>query len=282
MSSATALPFTRFRAEPYSPNIGAIIHGLDLTKPQDDATRVQLQAALAHFEVLFFRNQAIDAARHVEVARIFGNPDGAKAYFPKSDVNPLIEIIETKPDGPRYTTDQWHVDVSYLPIPPAGAVLHAQVLPESGGDTLWSSGRRVYEALDPGLAARLEGLTATHSIERSAWPQIIRSQESGEARYRQIRAEQVPVSHPVIRTHPVSGEKLVFVNPKYVDRIDGLSRKDSDNILDHLFSQFERPEFQARLRWAPDTVAVWDNLSTVHYAVADYLPAYRRMHRVTF
>ncbi|WP_428827928.1 TauD/TfdA dioxygenase family protein [Azonexus sp. IMCC34842] len=282
MPTSIHSPFTRFRAEPYSPNIGAIIHGLDLTKTQDETTRDQLRTALARFEVLFFRNQPIDATQHIEVAGIFGNPDGAKAYFPQSDANPLIEVIETKAGGPRYTTDQWHVDVSYLAAPPAGAVLHAQVLPESGGDTLWSSGRRVYAALDPGLAARLEGLSATHSIERSAWPEIIRSQENGEERFRQIRAERVPVSHPVIRSHPVTGEKLVFVNPKYVDRIDGLSRKDSDNLLDHLFGQFERPEFQARLRWEKDTVAVWDNLSTVHYAVADYLPAYRRMHRVTF
>lgn len=274
--------FTRFRAERYTPAIGALIHDIDLAAPLDETARQELRTALAHFDVLFFRQQKLDARRQVEIASIFGIADGGKAYFPTSAENPIVEVLETKPGGPRYTTDQWHQDLSYLADLPAGAVLQAVELPESGGDTIWASGRAVYRALDAGLAARLEGLTATHSIEHSGWPEVLRSQPDGEARYRKIRSEQVPVSHPLIRVHPVTGEKYVFTNPKYVERINGVSRNESDWLLARLHALYERPEAQARLRWEYGTVAIWDNLSTSHYAVADYLPAYRRMHRVTF
>lgn len=274
--------FTRFRAERYTPAIGALIHDLDLSAPLDDTAQQELRTALAHFAVLFFRRQTLDAQRQVEIASIFGTADGGKAYFPTSADNPIIEVLETRPGGPRYTTDQWHQDLSYLADLPAGAVLQAVELPEAGGDTIWASGRAVYQALDANLAARLEGLTATHSIEHSGWPEILRSQPDGEARYRQIRSEQIPVSHPLIRIHPVTGEKYVFTNPKYVERINGLTRGESDWLLARLHALYERPEAQARLRWEYGTVAIWDNLSTSHYAVADYLPAYRRMHRVTF
>lgn len=274
--------FTRFRAERYTPAIGALIHDIDLAAPLDETARQELRTALAHFDVLFFRQQKLDARQQVEIASIFGIADGGKAYFPTSAENPIVEVLETKPGGPRYTTDQWHQDLSYLADLPAGAVLQAVELPESGGDTIWASGRAVYRALDAGLAARLEGLTATHSIEHSGWPEVLRSQPDGEARYRKIRSEQVPVSHPLIRVHPVTGEKYVFTNPKYVERINGVSRSESDWLLARLHALYERPEAQARLRWEYGTVAIWDNLSTSHYAVADYLPAYRRMHRVTF
>ncbi len=274
--------FTRFRAERYTPAIGALIHDIDLAAPLDETARQELRTALAHFDVLFFRQQKLDARQQVEIASIFGIADGGKAYFPTSAENPIVEVLETKPGGPRYTTDQWHQDLSYLADLPAGAVLQAVELPESGGDTIWASGRAVYRALDAGLAARLEGLTATHSIEHSGWPEVLRSQPDGEARYRKIRSEQVPVSHPLIRVHPVTGEKYVFTNPKYVERINGVSRNESDWLLARLHALYERPEAQARLRWEYGTVAIWDNLSTSHYAVADYLPAYRRMHRVTF
>jgi len=278
----TSPHFTRFRAERYTPVIGALIHDIDLAAPLDETARQELRTALAHFDVLFFRRQKLDAQQQIEIASIFGTADGGKAYFPTSAENPIIEVLETKPEGPRYTTDQWHQDLSYLADLPAGAVLQAVDLPESGGDTIWASSRTVYRALDASLAARLEGLTTTHSIEHSGWPEVLRSQPDGEARYRRIRNEQVPVSHPLIRVHPVTGEKYVFTNPKYVERINGVSRSESDWLLARLHALYERPEAQARLRWEYGTVAIWNNLSTSHYAVADYLPAYRRMHRVTF
>ncbi|MDR2690103.1 MAG: TauD/TfdA family dioxygenase [Azoarcus sp.] len=274
--------FHRFQLKPYTPNIGAEISGLDLARPLDDELRHELRLALANYDVLFVREQRLSPEQQVEVARTFGNPSREKTYFPALESNELVELVETRPGGPRYTTDQWHVDTSYLASPPEGAVLTAQILPEAGGDTLWSSARKVYRALPAALAGWLETLTALHSIDNSGWPDVFRSQPNGEERYREIRAKHLPVSHPVIKTHAVTGEKYLFVNPKYTERINGLPRAESNALLVYLFGFFERPEFQARLVWAPGTVAIWDNHATVHYAVPDYLPAYRLLHRVTF
>lgn len=274
--------FLRLKLSPYTPHIGAIIHDLDLSAPLDETTAAELSLALAQYQVLFVRHQQLTPAQQVEVARLFGQPEKAKAYFPRSPEHELVEVIESRPDGPRYTTEQWHSDVSYLASPPAGAVLYAQVLPPSGGDTLWSSGHSVFESLPSGLAKDLERLTATHSIEKSGWGAVLRAQPGGDLRYQQILSEQPPRRHPLVQTHPLTGRKFIFANPKYTASIDGLSRQDSEDLLKLLFARFERPEFQARLRWEAGTVAIWDNLTTVHAAVADYHPAVRRMHRVTF
>lgn len=274
--------FLRLQIEPYSPHIGAVVRNLDLSKPLNETTAAELSLALAHYQVLFFRDQQLTPAQQVEVARVFGQPEKAKAYFPRSAEHDLVEVIESRPDGPRYTTEQWHSDVSYLASPPAGAVLHAQVLPPSGGDTLWSSGHAVFESLPGGLAKDLERLTAIHSIEKSGWGAVLRAQPDGDRRYQQILSEQPPRRHALVQTHPVTGRKFIFANPKYTASLEGLSRQDSDDLLKLLFARFERHEFQARLRWELGTVAIWDNLTTVHAAVADYQPAVRRMHRVTF
>jgi taurine dioxygenase len=275
--------FTHFRLKAYTPNIGAEIHDLELAAPIDAETADELRLALAHYDVLFLRNQhGLTPERQVEIARIFGNPSREKTYFPAHAAHELVELVETKSGGPRYNTDQWHVDTSYLAAPPEGAVLAAQILPDVGGDTLWASARRVYQALPAGLAAWLETLSAQHSIDHSGWPDVFRSQPGGEERYRDIRARHLPVTHPVIKTHPVTGEKFLFVNPKYTERVTGLSRPESDALLAYLFSFFDRPDYQARFSWTAGAVAIWDNHATVHYAVPDYLPAYRLMHRVTF
>lgn len=274
--------FTRFQLKAYTPNVGAEIQGLDLALPIDAETENELRLALAHHDVLFLRNQRLTPERQVDIARIFGNPSREKTYFPSLAGHELVELVETRIDGPRYNTDQWHVDTSYLATPPEGAVLAAQILPEAGGDTLWASARRVYQALPAGLAAWLYTLSAQHSIDRSGWPDIFRKEPGGEERYREIRNRHLPVTHPVIKTHAVTGEKYLFVNPKYTERINGLPRSESDALLTYLFSLFERPEHQARFSWTPGAVAIWDNHATVHYAVPDYLPAYRLMHRVTF
>ncbi len=272
--------FSHFRALPCTPAIGLEIEGLDLASPIGEAAAEELRLALAHHDVLVFRRQTLDAARHVAVAQVFGNPSREKTYFPASREHPLIELVESRPGGPRYTTDQWHNDTSYLADPPAGAVLVARELPAAGGDTLWASARKAYRALPAQLAAWVETLSAQHAIDHSGWPEIIRAK--GEDAYREARARHLPATHPVVRAHPVTGEKFLFVNPKYTERINGLTRAESDAVLALLFGLFERPEQQMRLRWEPGTVVVWNNHTTTHYAVPDYHPAYRLLHRVTF
>jgi taurine dioxygenase len=283
LAALTHPVFTRFRLTPYTPNIGATISEIDLSAPIDADTARELRLALAHYDVLFFRDQPLTPAQQVEVARAFGSPAREKAYFPASAEHELVELIEIKPDeSSRYATDQWHSDTSYQVAPPAGAVLAAKALPETGGDTLWASARKVYQALPTGFAAWLETLTAMHSFEYSGWGDALRKQPGGEARYQEARVKNLPVDHPVVKTHPVTGEKFLFVNPKYTERIRGLTRTQSNDLLAYLYHFFERPEFQARFVWTPNAVAVWDNHTTIHCAVIDYLPAQRLMHRVTF
>ena len=268
--------------EPYTPNIGAVIHNFDLAKIDSDTVRAELRKALFEFQVLFFRKQTLTFDQQVEVARIFGDPDKAKAYFPRFKDQKLIEVIETKPDGYKYGVDQWHHDITFSPNPPTGAVLYSQVIPPSGGDTLWSSGTRVYDSLSPALQTYLEELEAVHSFEQSGWPAYFEQIPNGEEAYRKARADYLPAVHKVVQTHPVTGRKLIYVNPNFTDRIKGLSRQQSDALLTFLFSQFQRPEFQARWRWEENTVAIWDNRATVHYATNDYSAQHRVLHRVTF
>ncbi|MGL1834359.1 TauD/TfdA dioxygenase family protein [Rhodocyclaceae bacterium SMB388] len=268
--------------EPYTPNIGAIVHDLDLATANGDPVREELRRALAEFQVLFFRRQQLSLEQHLEVARIFGDPDKAKAFFPRHQEHGAIEVIEAKPGGHRYTTDQWHADITFSHNPPTGTVLYAREVPASGGDTIWTSATRAYDALPAALRAWLEQLEAVHSFEHSGWPRYFLEKPDGVEVYRNARSEHLPVVHPVIRTHPVTGRKLLYVNPNFTSHIKGLTRQESDPLLAYLFGVLQRPEFHARLRWEKDTVAIWDNRATQHYAVADYHPQYRLVHRVTF
>lgn len=279
----TAVPrYKHLAIEPYTPIIGAVVHDLDLADIGDEAVRAELRRALAEFQVLFFRRQTLTPEQHIAVAHVFGDPDKAKAFFPRHEVQKVIEVIEAKPGGKRYGTDQWHADITFVANPPTGTVLYSQVVPPVGGDTVWSSATAVYDSLSPALQTYLEELEAVHSFEHSGWPAYFEQLADGDAVYRKARNDHAPVVHPVVRTHPVTGRKLVYVSPNFTDRIKGLPRQESDALLAFLFARFQRPEFQARLRWEKDTVAIWDNRATVHYAVTDYGGQHRVLHRITF
>lgn len=276
-----ASQFTHFKLEPYNPFIGAVIHDFDLKDTTSEDVRADLRRALAEYQVLFFRNQSLTPEQQIDVARVFGDPDKAKAYFKRHESNKLIELIEFNPGQPAIGTDQWHADISFVANPPTGTVLYARDVPAIGGDTAWASGTYVYDRLAPALREYLETLEAVHSIEHSGWPEWFLAHPDGEEQYRQARAEHLPVSHKVIQTHPITGRKFVYVSPNFTLRIRGLARQESDALLTFLFSLFEKPEAQARWRWENNAVAIWDNRATVHYAVTDYSD-YRLLHRVTF
>ncbi len=194
----------RLRVEAYTANIGAFVHEVDLSGIDDGALRAALREALAEYQVLFFRDQHLTPEQLVEAARIFGDPDKAKAFFPRLVGQSLVEVVEAKPDAYRYSTDHWHTDITFSANPPTGTVLYAREVLPLGGDTLWASATRVCDALPEFLRDYLEGLEAVHSFEHSGWPQFFLSQPNGAALYRKARAEHLPVVHPVIRTHPVT------------------------------------------------------------------------------
>ena len=278
---ATLARFSRLKLEPYAPLIGATVSGVELSDVSDENLRADLRSALAEFQVLFFRKQKLTPDQHLAVARVFGDPEKAKAFFPRLAGHNAVEVLETAPNVPRYGVDQWHSDITFYHNPPTGTVLYSRKIPTLGGDTAWASTTRAYELLPDSLKAYLETLEAVHSFEHSGWPAYFEQIENGRELYAKARSEYLPVLHPVVRTHPVTGKKILYVNPNFTDRIKGVSRQESDALLALLFGLFEKPEVQVRLRWETDTVAIWDNRATVHYALNDYVGE-RLLHRVTF
>lgn len=276
-----AAPYTRFVVEPYTPNIGAVIHELYLSRPLDATTQAELRRALAEHEVIFLREQRLTPAQQVEFTRIFGNVAEVKAFFPRLESHPEIEIVESTAERPKAASN-WHADITWRDNPPIGTSLYAQVIPASGGDTIWASLTQAFESLPPEFQAYLETLTAVHSWEISGWTEYLLQQDASGEQLREARAKYPPVEHPVVRVHPLTGKKILYVNPTFTSHIKGLPRAQSDALLTQLFDLAKQPEFQARLRWQPGTLAVWDNRSTQHYAVGDFFPAQRLLHRITF
>lgn len=274
------LPYTRFGVEPYTPTIGAVVHNLDLRQPLDEATQTELRHALAQHEVLFFRDQDLTPEQQVAFTRTFGGVAEVKAFFPRLAKHPEIEIVESTAERPK-AANNWHADITWREQPPLGTSLYAQVIPASGGDTLWASLTAAYASLPPAFQAYLETLTAVHTWEISGWTEYLLHKDASGEQLREARAKYPPVEHPVVRTHPVTGKKILYVNSTFTSHIKGLPRTQSDALLTQLFELARVPEFQARLRWAPGTLAVWDNRSTQHYAVGDYFPTHRKLHRIT-
>lgn len=171
--------------------------------------------------------------------------------------------------------------MTFIETPSLGAVLAARKLPHTGGDTIWASGSAAYESLSAPLRATLEGLTATHEFIKSFPVERFGNGPEALARWEKARKDNPPVSHPVVRTHPVTKRKSLFVNEGFTTRINELESAESDTMLRLLFAHLAKPEYSVRWRWQEGDVAFWDNRSTLHYAVDDYRPAHRIMHRAT-
>ena len=265
--------------EPLNPAIGARITGLQLKADLSDADRDQLLAALLKHHVLFFEGQDLDPATQRAVAARFGQLHIHPIYPHVADV-PEIIILDTSLDNPP-DNDNWHTDVTFLAEPAMGALLAAKHLPPSGGDTLWASGIAAWNALSKPWQQMLAGLHAEHDILKSfpAW-RFARTPEE-KVRWEKARADHPPRLHPVVRTHPLTGQQGLFVNDGFTTRIVELNPTESEAVLKQLFAHISKPEFTVRWRWKLGDVAFWDNRLTQHYATADYLPARRVMHRAT-
>ncbi|KNC12759.1 taurine dioxygenase [Pantoea sp. BIGb0393] len=261
------------------PNIGAQVSDVDLSRPLSDAQFEQLYHGLLRHQVLFLRNQVITPEQQRALAIRFGDLHIHPVYPHAEGVEEII-VLDTHQDNPP-DNDNWHTDVTFIETPPAIAILASKLLPASGGDTLWSSGIAAYEALSAPFKQLLNGLQAEHDFKKSFQEYKYRKTEEEHQRWQQAVAKNPPVQHPVIRTHPVSGRKALFVNEGFTTRLLGLSEKESDAILNFLFWHTAKPEFQVRWRWQENDVAIWDNRVTQHYANADYYPARRVMHRAT-
>ena len=268
------MSYDTLRVEPATPKIGAFVFGVDITGSLSNHEVSALQQALADHQVLFFRDQPFTLEGHKAFGRLFGQLH-IHPNTPGPEGHPEVLPIHTDATSKRVAAEHWHSDVSCDEEPPLGSILHLHTIPETGGDTLFASMYAAYDALSPRLKAYLEGLTALHSGERTY-------RRTNRLLGIDDRGRVFPeASHPVIRTHPVTRRKALFVNRGFTERINELPDEEGAAILAYLYDHAERPEFQVRFRWQPDSVAFWDNRAVQHKALWDYFPNVRSGYRVT-
>jgi len=264
---------------PLSPAIGARIDGVNLCEPLVEPTRDALRRALLTHHVLFFENQPVTPVQHRALAQGFGQLHMHPIYPRVPDV-PEIIVLDTDADNPP-DNDNWHTDVTFIQTPPMGSLLSARQLPPYGGDTLWSSNIAAWEALSAPMQRMLEALSAEHDMVKSFPAHRYARTADERVTWEAACKANPPVVHPVVRTHPESGRKGLFVSEGFTTRILELTAIESDAMLRLLNAHSARPEFTVRWRWKVGDFAFWDNRLTQHYAVADYLPHRRVMHRAT-
>ncbi|MBO0763764.1 MAG: TauD/TfdA family dioxygenase [Hyphomicrobiaceae bacterium] len=256
-----------------SPNIGAEIRGIDLAEPLSEKQFQEVYAALMEHLVIFFRDQRITPEQQKDLGRRFGPLHVHPAAPGVLPDHPEVFVIKADESSKFVAGEDWHSDVSCEAEPPMGTMLYlTTVPPDGGGDTLFANMYLAYETLSASIKTLIDGMTAIHDGE-PLYRGRYGNDDSGKV---YPRAE-----HPVVRTHPVTRKKGLFVNRFFTTRLVGLSRNESDSILNMLFRHIETPEFSVRFHWQPGSVAFWDNRCTQHHALWDYYPHKRYGHRVT-
>jgi taurine dioxygenase len=272
-SAAAGLKFERL-----APALGAQVHDIDLAAPLTAAAIEAIRDGLDEYQVLFFRDQTMTPAQQRDFAARFGELHIHPVY-PSHETVPEIMILEFD-ENLKGHQNNWHTDVTFIETPPFGSVLYADDVPPAGGDTIWASSYAAFEALSPAFRDFLASLHAVHDFAKNFTPDRFRTYGKDE-KVADTYSKHKPVLHPVVRTNPKTGRRGLFVNRSFTSHIAGLERKESDAILNHLFTHLETPEFQVRFRWTKGAVAFWDNRFTQHYAVSDYYPQHRRVRRAT-
>lgn len=268
----TTLDTRPLDVRPMTPAIGAEILNIDLGSANICDSIPSIRAALLKYGVIFFRDQELTQEQHIAFARHFGELEVHPAT-PKDQPNPEVLRIAHGPKS-RGQENNWHSDVTWREKPSLGSILLAREVPDVGGDTLFANMHLAYERLSEQMKRFCEGLTAVHDISRVFAKRLNKTPEELHEKY-------PPMRHPVIRTHPETGEPAVYVNNGFTSHIEGLSKEESVWLLDHLHKTAWDAEIQCRFRWQPGSIAFWDNRVCQHLAVSDYFPARRVMERVT-
>ena len=269
-----------------TPGIGVEISGVQIARI-DDRDFAAIRRALLDHLVIVFHDQQLSPQEHLAFARRFGELEPPHPVFAHLPDNPQVSVLENRGNEGVYN-DEWHTDVTFRREPALGSILYARVIPEKGGDTLWANMYAAYEALSPVLKRAIDGLSAWHDIcgggpynRVASYRDIVLAQSNGAQRLAGIQREFPPMLHPVVRQHPGTGRKALFVNRSFTTHIDGLSKLESAWLLGLLLEHAEQTGFQMRHRWQVNDLVMWDNRCTQHLATADYAPAHRLMHRVT-
>jgi taurine dioxygenase len=265
-------PYDTITIDKLTPIIGGEIAGVDLSKPLGNRTLDEIHRALAENLVIFFRDQHLTEDQHLAFGRLFGGLHIHPAA-PSAPGKPELMIIHADKDSPRANGEGWHSDVSCDVEPPMGSILYIRKCPPHGGDTLFASMYAAYDALSDRMKTYLDGLTAEHSGEH------YRGQY---ANYGVADKPEYPrAEHPVVRTHPVTRRKALYVNKGFTRRILGIPIDESEGILNYLYEHMANPLFQCRFRWQENSIAFWDNRCVQHHAMWDYWPHTRSGNRVT-
>jgi taurine dioxygenase len=266
---------------PIAGYIGAEIHGVDLTRPLDAPVVAAIRDTLLKWKVVFFRDQNISQAQHLAFARAFGEPTPAHPTLPAvfADFPEILQLdnqVHARVDAPNIES-RWHTDVTFLPAPPMASILRGVVVPPYGGDTQWANLVMAYET----LSAPLQQLCDTlHAVHRNALP-ISRGEMSSELRG-QFMSREIRAVHPVVRVHPETGERALFVNHNFTDYIVELSRRESGHLLAMLYEHMSDASLTCRFRWEPGSIAFWDNRATAHLVPTDTPRGmHRSMERIT-
>ncbi len=263
-----------------TPTIGAEISGIDLSKDLNSLNLDNFYKNLIDHKVIFFRNQNLKPEDHIAFAKSFGDIEPPHPIYPHVENFPEITLLENDPSNPP-DTDEWHTDVTFKTKPPFTSILYSKEIPPSGGDTLWCSLTAIYDDLPENIKSDLENKRAVHDM--GAFRNNF-SSDDNEEYSKKLNAGFEKFGnavHPIIKVHPISKKKFLYINPSFTRHIIGLDMTDSNNLLSYLFNFMTKPQYQVRFKWTPNTLALWDNRCTMHYAIGDYLPHRRVMNRIT-
>jgi taurine dioxygenase len=271
-------PYSTFRVTPVTAALGAEIDEIDLNKPLSEATRGELRSALGEYLVLFFRDQYIDDDAQLALARCFGEPEVHPIRGALGDPAVLHDIVDTVDSEPDRAG--WHTDVTYMARPPSAAILRCEQTPEAGGDTLWANMQLAYDKLSEGMKHYLAELRGFHATD-GGFLDYIQRHLSSDAAEKVMKAVGTGSRHPIVRTHPETGRRSLFVDQSYLSRIEGLSKDESHFMLEFLASRVNDISLQCRFRWTEGAVAIWDERATQHSGSADHRGQARSLRRCT-
>jgi taurine dioxygenase len=265
---------TELDIRPLSPIIGAEIHGVDLSRPLGDRIVGEIRQALNTHHVIFFRDQELTDDQQADFARQFGVV---------TEGHPVLDAVTEHPevlaiDGSVDRASWWHTDITFMAEPAFGSILYMLESPEVGGDTMWASLQDAYDRLAEPVRSMCDTLIAIHY---DPWFAAEVDSRGGYEWHGEHLDKLLPALHPVVRTHPENGRNGLFVNQQFTQTILGLSKNESNAILDMLYRHCQQPELTCRFRWRAGSLAFWDNRATLHYALDDYGDATRIAHRVT-
>ena len=266
------------KVEQINTYLGAQVTGLNLSSGLNNAQKIELENKLAEFGLLVFRDQPMTGDQLLSLGKKFGQLS-AHPFSPNDEKEPSLILFKNDENNPPWKTDVWHSDETFREVPPFATMLHALDVPKFGGDTIFTSMTAAYDGLSDKMQHFLSGLEAYHDF--IVFKNVFGETPEGRNKLQEYERDYPPSLHPVIANHPITKKKLIFVNPQFTVRIKGMDNTESQQLLNQLYDLTKIPEYQYRHHWTNNTLVIWDNRSTQHYAVHDYFPKKRYMQRVT-